>query len=114
MTFTANHLASFLLLISIVSEVGIHYVHAAELELSIDPTHQACEVDADCSLIYDRCDSCSCGVGVNRKYKTSYVGMLERMCWNYKGPHCARICAPLGLRCVDSRCEVSFAGENAR
>lgn len=113
MKYTATHVASFLFLFSMGSDVSIRYVQAGELGLSVDPTHQVCEVDTDCSLIYDRCDSCSCGIGVNRKYKLEYVGMLENICQKYEGPHCAKICASLGLRCVDSRCEVSFTGEEA-
>jgi hypothetical protein len=100
-----------LLLLETFLPAGLQNARASEFELSVDAAEQLCEVDSDCALVYDRCDSCSCGIGVNRKFQDSYSEKLERLCERYDGAHCDKICAPAGLKCIDARCVVSFAGE---
>ena len=86
---------------------------ALEFELLVESADKACDVATDCALVYEKCDSCSCGVGVNRKHQERYRNRLEELCEGFSGPHCDKLCAPVGFRCIDSRCIASFAGEKA-
>lgn len=113
MKISRSSLFSLMLLLQLLSIPGLRSAQAAELELLVEAGHQACSIDSDCSLIYDRCDSCSCGIGVSREYRDAYLIKLEKLCENYDGAHCDKICAPIGLECINSRCEVSFAKKKA-
>lgn len=84
------------------------------LEVPIAAVHRTCSSADECALVHSRCDSCSCGMGVNRRFELEYRSAYEELCRNYQGPHCARICAPQGLVCVDSQCQVSFAGDQIK
>lgn len=100
------------LLLACISASNLVSAESIELELAIDPAHVTCDSAADCSVVYDRCDSCSCGVAVNRAFELEYVIRLEALCENYSGPHCAKICAPQGFVCVNARCDISFTSGN--
>ena len=91
--------------------IGAQHAEATAYELLVDPADQSCDADSDCSLIYDRCDSCSCGIGVSNQHQDAYSEKLEELCKNFTGAHCDRICAPVALKCRDSRCVVVSAGQ---
>jgi len=100
-----------LVLVQTIVLGNVQSARAGEFELQVDTADQACDVDSDCSLVYDRCDSCSCGVGVNRRHQDDYLAKLNALCENFSGAHCDKLCTPLSVKCIDSRCRVLDAGE---
>jgi hypothetical protein len=75
-------------------------------EVTIDPKDQSCDSPKDCVVVFNLCNSCSCGVTVNRIHLKKYESAYETLCRDYKGPHCDKVCAPYRNVCRGSRCEM--------
>lgn len=71
----------------------------------IEPMHQACKEDSDCTRISLKC-SCDCGIPINKKFISSYLELKEAKCKGYSGPFCKMDCSGVS-KCNKGLCEIS-------
>ncbi len=74
------------------------------VSIPIDPLHQACQADSDCTLVYTDCSGCGCGEAVNLEYQAYYQGLAAKLCQDYSGPVCEVLCPKVSLVCQAKRC----------
>lgn len=70
--------------------------------VTIDPAHQQCSSDTDCTLASTKC-SCDCGTAVNKEYQQYYHEQLTKECENYSGFVCSVYCN-YEIKCVSGVC----------
>ncbi len=82
---------------------------ASRARLSIAPSDQTCQSDADCTDAQTTCNGCSCNEPVNGADKVRYVNALHAMCAGFHGPQCDYYCRTPYVRCINQRCTMSAA-----
>lgn len=78
--------------------------------ISIDPGHQTCQVDNDCTTVFTKC-SCDCGSPVNKAYLEKYKQQRDKACKNYNGVRCSMIC-DYETKCANNKCTMVEKTDN--
>ena len=72
--------------------------------MNVAPEDQACQADADCTLVPVSCNGCSCPWPLNVNRIPLYRERFQQLCQAYRGGSCAPSCPYFFVRCADHRC----------
>lgn len=96
-----------ILLISIATACTVRVEKTGEITgvIQLDPEHQKCESDDDCSFARTKCSQCECyGTPINKDYEEQYRKEYAETCKGFNGPQCDMMCAEGQLKCIDGKC----------